>query len=535
MLLAFGLAAPNLDAPSLWHDELVHVYVAKSIAEGAGPRLPSGSFYPSTFSYHALLALPIALFGDGPAAVRLPSGALSSLNVLLLYLLTRRLLGRETALVAAFLLAFSPWAVAWARQARMYTFQQGLYLVFLLAAWEVFRRGSARHAAAALAAFGAGVLASFHSVLFGAAIAAYGGIVGVWRAYTAPPGTGFAARWLNRWLGMAGAALGAAGLTLLALRLTLNEIDQSAVFATGIGGVQLDPQRVDRWYYLRWLWNNLSIGYFLAACAGTVIAVRKEGARGLYLALAFWAPALVLTFLIGYRRPRFLFFAYPVYTALGAAAIVWAGGWLARLAREPGRRTLPRACLAVVLVLFGVRLAWSTALLAGDALEAARGAHTTLAVRHPQWAGPCAWVQAERQGEAVLTTTFLPVHYYLGHVDGWFPSRFTWWEVQESGCRGLDSLEALQAFTRDFPNGFFIAESSRFEMWKDHGDLRTLREEFDWVEANMTRIPEASSPDVTVYRWRFAPGAADDPGRAPLLPRDIRLLEGGFGPPPGPP
>jgi predicted membrane-bound dolichyl-phosphate-mannose-protein mannosyltransferase len=59
-----------------------------------------------------LIALSILAFGDRPVAWRLPSLLAGTLAVLLLYLLTRRLADRRTALIAAFLLSFeSLWFV----------------------------------------------------------------------------------------------------------------------------------------------------------------------------------------------------------------------------------------------------------------------------------------------------------------------------------------------------------------------------------------------------------------------------------------
>lgn len=492
--LAVGLA--NLARPDLWHDELVHVFVAKYIAAHGTPVLPSGIFYPSSLAYNYLLGAVVALFGDGAFAVRAPSAILSVVNVLVVFLLARRLFGTPVALLSAFALALSPWSVAWARQARMYTLQSTAYLLALYWAWDALQAPALRKAcvatAGAVAAYWLGVLCSYQFIL---ALGSIGG-------YVILAGAGERAGLYPRVLtGKAvAAALLLCGLlgviTLAGLLFNPNATDQAAVFQTGLGGRLPDPQRLVRWYYLRWLSDNLSLGFLISAFLGTALVLVKERQRGLYLALGFWAPVLVLTFLIGYRRERFMFFVFPCYVTLFSYAIVEMFRWL-----RAYRRSTLHAVLAAAVLLFGVRLGVSAGKLVLDTMVTAQGADTTLAVKHQQWRGPCEYVKHHRTDEVVLTTMALPVLYYAGAVDNWFPNRYTRWEAQESGLPGLASLDELKSFIAEHPRGFFLADQERFEKWRRHGDLPDLGAEVSWVEEHMTRVQEGSSEDVTLFTW----------------------------------
>jgi hypothetical protein len=53
---ALLLGVFHLDLPSLWHDELVHLFVGRSIAETGWPTLPGREFFPSYLVYHVILA-----------------------------------------------------------------------------------------------------------------------------------------------------------------------------------------------------------------------------------------------------------------------------------------------------------------------------------------------------------------------------------------------------------------------------------------------------------------------------------------------
>ncbi|MCX7670315.1 MAG: glycosyltransferase family 39 protein [Anaerolineae bacterium] len=70
--------------------------------------------------YYALLHLWIGLVGDSPAAVRLLSALLSTLTIPILFLLGRRLFGATVGLLAALILALSPFHVRFAQETRMY-------------------------------------------------------------------------------------------------------------------------------------------------------------------------------------------------------------------------------------------------------------------------------------------------------------------------------------------------------------------------------------------------------------------------------
>ena len=483
--LALGLGFANLGTPSLWHDEAVQVLVAKSVAETGRPLLPSGRPHPVAPVFNTILAAFIRLFGDGEAAVRFPAVLFGAANVILTFLVFRPLVGRATALVAAFALALSPWSVAWSREARFYTSQQTWYLAMLGATWQLAARRDPKallgYGAAACLVYLLGIGTSLHSVLFLAPLGAYAFCMVLHER-----------RLRSRWLvyGLAAAAVGLG--TLLVYRLTLPRHDAKAIFeSAGLGLRLVDPGTSPRSYYLAWLWGQLGAGFFLLALLGWVLLPFLEGKRGLFAALAFWAPIAALSLLVGYRIHRFAFFVYPAYVAAYAYAAVA----LVRFAAT-ARQSWWRAGATAAILVFGARLGVSAYRLTRDSLEVASGAPITLATRHPGWREPCLYVRDHLDDDvAVLTTTFLPTLYYVGRVDNWFPSTHLFYEAWEAGVEGLATVEDLDAFMAAHPKGYFVAEWFRF--W--HFDL--LAEEQAWVAAHMTLIEGASGGDVRVYAW----------------------------------
>lgn len=489
--MALALGFSNLSAPSLWHDELVHTYVGKNIAETGIAQLPSEVPYNNGTTHNYILAFMIKTFGLSEFTVRAPSVLFAGLNVLLIYLMTRPLLGRNTALFAAVALALSPWAVAWSREARFYTLQQTLYLTVLIAFWQGTQRNT-RNAwitcgLIAIVAYTLAVLTSYHSILFLGSIGGFAIFMTIQQR-----------EWKSRWTASI-AIITVLGLfTLASFSGLMNPSDQNAVITEGgLGGEMADSHRAERVYYFTWLRLNLSTGFFLLLFVGSGFMLYQRGRKGLYAFLAFWVPILILTFLIGYRRPRFMFFAYPMFIVAWAYAIAAITQWIKR-SEKSGWQIAIAGILSIALI----RIALSFASLTADSFTYAQGANETLARKHPQWREPCLWLKENRQPDTVvLTTTYLPVYYYLGEVDNWYPSRTLSWEASESGQEGLKTLEDLQAYMRDHPRGYFISQYWRFERILGPHIGTELEEDVAWVTQNLTRLDTPSNPDITIYTW----------------------------------
>lgn len=486
---ALALAFSNLGVPSLWHDELIHVYVGKKIIETGLPLLLSGRVFTNGTAYNYLLAGVIAAFGDGEVAVRSIAAVFGVINILSTYRLLRPLIGAPAAVLAMVLMAWSPWQLAWARQARFYMLHQTTYLVIIACVMRYVdagdRRATGKWAMAIVAAYVAGLLAGPQTIFFLGPIGVYATCLAIAERRLLSKHTALLAL-----CGVLGAC------TLLGYYLTLPKAEHDAIFREALRtktqqGALVDHDQTDSLYYFRFFTNNLGIGFFALAVVGAGLLLARGDRRGLLVLLAFVVPLLVLNYGIpNHRRYRFLFFAYPFYTALCAYAIVRMTAFA-----MTARRSAWRAAAAAVLVLFAARVGLTQARLVGDCIDVARGSSTTLAVHHPAWREPCTFVRDRLDGAAVVCTTYIAALHYIGRVDNWYPSRVIVWEYIESGMEGMRTLEELQAFVRAHPRGFFVAEHRRFHMWP------FFRDDLAWVEANMQRVDEASNEDITVYAW----------------------------------
>jgi hypothetical protein len=120
VLLGAGLRFTNLGSLSLWGDE-GNVYIAsKNIIATGLPYLESGFLYLRDLAHLYITALSMLVFGENEIGLRLPSALAGTLLIIYTYLLSRKLLPKRFALIAAGIVAFHPWMIEHSRIARSY-------------------------------------------------------------------------------------------------------------------------------------------------------------------------------------------------------------------------------------------------------------------------------------------------------------------------------------------------------------------------------------------------------------------------------
>jgi mannosyltransferase len=142
-IMAVGLALRlfRLDYAGHWHDEVITTFAA---------RPPAGEIYSSISvndthppGYHILLHYWGALFGYGLIPLRMFSVVTSLLCIPAVYFLGRALMGHKVGVLAAAMMAISPFQIFHGQQARMYPLLTLMVLLTTLAFVAAWRRGGA--------------------------------------------------------------------------------------------------------------------------------------------------------------------------------------------------------------------------------------------------------------------------------------------------------------------------------------------------------------------------------------------------------
>lgn len=117
-LVATVLVLYDLGEKALWRDEATTLRIAKL----PWPDFAGRAFGDQSFTgLYYLIARASTALGDDPFVIRLPSALFAVATVPFVFLIGRRLIGREGALLAAFLLAVNAFFVRYAQEARAYS------------------------------------------------------------------------------------------------------------------------------------------------------------------------------------------------------------------------------------------------------------------------------------------------------------------------------------------------------------------------------------------------------------------------------
>ncbi len=340
VLAIFGagvvLRATNLGGPAFSIDEFSHPFAARSVLAGEGFHLPSGQPYTRARLMTLLTAGAFALFGEGEAQARLPALAFGTLTLALTYVTGRVLFGPTAGLVALLLLALSPDAIDVDRFARVYSPLTFFVLLAALAAFRALERAGAdgpwpradrrgSHGWLALA-MAAGLTAfHFHSVALALLL--------VVQAYAAALAVGLLLGARYRPAARYGAI--ALGLLLLEALAAASPGLRARVVETALTPLPWydpEPGEAGNYHYhlatrYVWLWY--------LSWPATLLLVLARPRAGLFVALAFWLPFVLMSGVVVNKQPRYIAHLLPCAWLLlgGAADVLWPAAHAALLAR----------------------------------------------------------------------------------------------------------------------------------------------------------------------------------------------------------
>ena len=168
-LAACGLRFTRLGSQSFWIDEVISfAWIQEIRRNGLGTLL-----HDLHGPLHALVLWMMSGIGTGEAWMRAPSAIASALTVPAVGLLARTLAGARTGLVAAALVALSPFALYYAQECRNYAMTMAAAIGMLAAARAFVDRPSRRRAALLAASQLLGIACNLSAVFFAVGLQAW--------------------------------------------------------------------------------------------------------------------------------------------------------------------------------------------------------------------------------------------------------------------------------------------------------------------------------------------------------------------------
>jgi uncharacterized membrane protein len=133
------LRLQGLNAQPLWLDEVVSLNNALAFGDG-GLRALAGADHIAPL-HSILLWAVVNLGGESAVALRLPSVLFGIATIPAIFVMTKRLFcSTRTALIAATLVAVSPYAIWYSQEARMYSLFLLFACLYVIVAWPVVGR-----------------------------------------------------------------------------------------------------------------------------------------------------------------------------------------------------------------------------------------------------------------------------------------------------------------------------------------------------------------------------------------------------------
>jgi uncharacterized membrane protein len=390
------LRVRHLNHHSLWLDEMMQVVVASAKWENLFSLVSLHSSPPLDY---ILLKCVVTLVGTADWVVRMPALLFGTACVPIFYVLVVKLTNRQHALIAATVLAFSPMAILYAQEARMYSLFLLLSLISYMATWRFVERNDFKSCVLLGAVNGLLILTHYFGIFV---ISLETGLLIALLLFNAG--------------GKRRAALTALNL-LVSFILFLpwlptflsGQIDMEIPYALGTGRFFLKTilsyfttmgGKPDAWYY----------SYVLAFMAGAMLAFRANEKRVMIVAAGMVGMLGMLFGLAFFKRiitERNLIFLLPLFLVVCSYGM---STFLAYL-------KIPPAVGALIVALL---LVWP-------------GTRDHIAYRKVNWRGAARYIQQSLgSDEKIITTDFISrasLAYYLDPEEEYGLMRSRWRDI----------------------------------------------------------------------------------------------------------
>jgi len=522
----------HLGGPSFWVDEMNHVTAARSLLDGKGAVLLSQIPYTRSILFTHLVSYSISFFTTDEFAARLPSALFGILTIVLIFYIGWRMFGRRIhGLVAALLYASNPFMIGWARECRMYSMFQFLFILGVYAIYEGFEGTRIKPGASIasqstikslsrqwnldfpwiivtmVALFMATSLQILASVLLPAIVVylttmvLFLWIFSGWKQMIYSKYVYFL---------MAIFVMLAAGSVLLPG--FWQEARSTMAFAPNWARHEY-VQNPLYYYYFVTSSFYFSIAVFFLVGAGFIIA--RWHRSGYYLLLNFLVPVALLSFLFVVRVERYIYHLYPLLLLVVSYGVVDLGSILKknfhqRLLAKLGDRWQ----LASTVVAYAFVVAFLLAILGmSDWFRFSRKIPslqygTNCAVEHLEWREGIDFMKPKLTREApIISTLPLTVHYYAGRAEYFLASlqnpRPDEVYISPTGKRDtysnalvIDTVDDLKNIMASSARGWLVVDRFRFEQ------ARFVRPEvMNYIKMNLKLAYLTPGGTIEVYVW----------------------------------
>jgi hypothetical protein len=464
-----GLRIHSLGVQSMWFDESITSNAAKAVLDHSRPVFPSGMEYWRAFPHTLMAAASAKIFGFTDFALRLPSVLIGTATIPVTYLAGKEMFDTETGLLAATLIAFATWEIAWSRQARMYPLLQLAYLGAVLLTHRVSREFSYRDAGLLAASFVTATLTHPIGYILPPAAALYIAI----DRYQYTSGL---ENYLRSSLKPLSALIAAAAVVSLLEQSYLSVVRRTL-------SVNIDHLSL----YHDWVKDQLSALYLLAVTGAVIPFTTEKRRQGILVVLALAPAAYILAFHVQLAASRYLYFAVPFLAILGSQTLKTVATYVHQ---ATGIHRTALVAIAVAGLLFST---------ASFTTEPQTQYQLGINAPQPDFKSAYSYVENNSEGNETLVAGWTaPALRYYKAPDYWPQFSLTGtggsWSIngteRYSGAKVLTNQRQLEQVVQQNPRGWIILDSRAYSR-QPPGTQNLVR--------NQTLAYE--SREIKVWKW----------------------------------
>lgn len=490
IIIGFYLRFNNLAHSSLFGDELLTAYAAIGILEHGSPVLPLSGVYTRSILNTGLIALAFKIFGISEFSARLVSLIFGTLTIFLVYLMGVKVANKRVAILAAAIITFSVWEIAWSQQCRMYAQFQFFYLFTSYLFYLGLNKTKINKA---------NIILLFFSMI------------------------AFICAWLSHKLALTFLPVALIYILLYKreilknryfIYLSLAFLGLASLYMIATGKTSLDyiitsaPIGAQQPFYYYALMSDLNILFFLVftSIISSIILwklgfFKNEGIYHPYLLLNFFIPFIILS-LYSWKGSRFALFIFPFLVLLASQAIdfyIIRNSISKDICTKISNRfklkkefvdTIKSTFLSILIILLVIQLSFCFVTQCPGPT-------------HPNWKKGSEYVNGHiDDDDKIATTTAVNGLYYLGKVDyiirqhelgNLTSNNGLFIEHRYTGAIVLNNY-TLFIKTIEMSKGWMIVDY-KLDMYYTDPKVR------EYIRNNMTFHPEGSDDTIEVYSW----------------------------------
>lgn len=426
MLIAIPLCCYKLTYENYWQDELTSYLAAKGILAHGIPVLPSGFLYAKAELYSYFLALSIVLFGEQQGRLAFVSIAEYLISLPVFYALAYSFCNRRIAVFATAILAFSPAALRWSHEVRMYEQAQLFTIITVYLFYRALQQPKrADRVYLALASLIATYLSHEETfIILPALIVAV--LVASWRRKEGQqrlPAVLYEKHW---WYATV------LGICLIGLQLLIVKVAAPPILGSDQSRqpmIEITAENIP--FYLKQFFVPSALGRpepwitlnSLLALLGGIRAIRRGDRPMIYCTLFFTVALSTLILLFTLSSDRYIYPIMPIFYLLGAYALMHGVQELWSLAGK-GQPSLPTNIMkGWTITLFCASVLIIPVLpISGYNLFASRVLGLSYHEHYADYDVAAQYLQEHWQPGDIVVAISPPIsiRYYVGHLDYFF-------------------------------------------------------------------------------------------------------------------